>query len=46
MDFFFNQNVADGANLFVIILALLVGLGAGLSYIDTQKVKKEDEGRN
>ena len=40
---FFNQNVGDGANLFLIIIAILIGFVAGLSYIDNMKVKKEQE---
>ena len=43
MDFFFNQNVADGANLFVVILAVLVGFATALGYVDYLKVKKEDD---
>ncbi len=36
----FNQNVADGANLFVIILAVIIGFAAGMGYIDYLKEKK------
>jgi uncharacterized membrane protein YwzB len=36
----FNQNVADGANLFVIILAVIVGFAAALGYVDYLKEKK------
>jgi hypothetical protein len=37
----FNQNVGDGANLFILIIAILVGFVAGLSYLDKLKTKKE-----
>jgi uncharacterized membrane protein YwzB len=36
----FNQNVGDGANLFVIILAVIVGFAAALGYVDYLKEKK------
>lgn len=36
----FNQNVADGANLFVIILAVIIGFGAAMGYVDYLKEKK------
>ncbi len=36
----FNQNVADGANLFVIILAVIVGFAAAMGYVDFLKEKK------
>jgi len=39
----FNQNVADGANLFVIILAVIIGFAAALGYIDFLKKKKEEK---
>jgi hypothetical protein len=39
----FNQNVGDGANLFLLIIAVLIGFVAGLSYIDQLKTKKEQE---
>jgi general stress protein CsbA len=40
---FFNQNVGDGANLFLIIIAVIVGFVAGLSYVDKLKTEKEQE---
>ena len=36
----FNQNVGDGANLFVIILAVIVGFAAAMGYVDFLKEKK------
>jgi hypothetical protein len=36
----FNQNVGDGANLFVIILAVIIAFGAALGYVDYLKEKK------
>ena len=40
---FFNQNVGDGANLFVIILAVIVGFAAGMGYIDYLKEKNAEK---
>jgi uncharacterized membrane protein YwzB len=39
----FNQNVGDGANLFVIILSVIVGFAAALGYVDYLKVKREEK---
>jgi hypothetical protein len=39
----FEQNVGDGANLFVIILAVLIGFAAAMGYVDFQKTKKNQE---
>ena len=30
MDFLFNQIVGDGANLFVVIVAIIIGFAAGM----------------
>jgi hypothetical protein len=38
----FEQNVGDGANLFVIIVAVIVGFAAAMGYVDFQKTKKEE----
>ncbi len=38
----FNQNVADGANLFVIILSVLVGFAAAMGYVDFKRTKREE----
>jgi len=43
MDFIFNQIVGDGANLFLLIVAIVVGFAAGMSYTDFKKTKKEQE---
>ncbi|MBS1559116.1 MAG: hypothetical protein JST69_10365 [Bacteroidetes bacterium] len=43
MDFFFNQNIGDGANIFITIVALIVGFVSGLSFIDKMKTGKEQE---
>ena len=40
---FFLQNVADGANLFVIILAVVIGFAAAMGYIDYLKEKKAEK---
>ncbi len=39
----FEQNVADGANIFVTIVAVLVGFAAAMGYIDQKKTKKQDD---
>jgi len=44
MDFFFNQIVGDGANLFFVIVAIVIGFVGGMSYTDMLKTKKEEDG--
>ena len=39
----FHQIVGDGANLFILIIALLFGFVNALAYVDMKKVKKEQE---
>lgn len=39
----FDQVVGEGANIFIIIVAVLIGFVAALSYADFVKVKKEQE---
>jgi hypothetical protein len=39
----FNQVVGSGANTFLVIVAVLVGFIAALSYVDYQRVKKEEQ---
>jgi hypothetical protein len=39
----FEQYTADGANVFIAIVAVLIGFVAALSYMDFQKVKKDQE---
>jgi uncharacterized membrane protein YwzB len=39
----FNQNVADGANLFVIILAVIIGFAAAMGYVDYLRTKQKGE---
>lgn len=41
----FEQYIADGANLFIIIVAVLIGFATALGYLDFLKTKK-DEGKN
>ncbi|MBS1487116.1 MAG: hypothetical protein JST43_05960 [Bacteroidetes bacterium] len=47
MDFYFNQNIGDPANIFITIVAVAVGFVAGLAYIDKIRTKKneQEEGR-
>jgi hypothetical protein len=40
---FFNQIVGDGANLFIIIVAIVVGFVSALGFIDSKKTSKEQE---
>ncbi len=39
----FEQVIGNGANLFIIIVALLIGFMNALAYHDMIKVKKEQE---
>ena len=39
----FHQIVGDGANLFILIIAILFGFVNALAFIDFRKVKKEQE---
>ena len=39
----FDQVVGSGANTFLTIIAILVGFIAALSYVDQNRVKKEEE---
>jgi hypothetical protein len=38
-----EQVIGDGANLFILIVAVLFGFVNALAFIDYQKVKKEQE---
>jgi nucleoside permease NupC len=38
----FEQYTADGANVFIAIVAVLIGFVAALGYIDFKKVKKDE----
>lgn len=39
----FNQYIGDGANIFIAIVAVLVGFATALGYVDFLKVKKEQK---
>ncbi len=39
----FQQYIGDGANVFIAIVEVLIGFVAELSYIDFQKVKKDEK---
>jgi hypothetical protein len=39
----FEQVVGDGANLFVTIIAVLIGFASALGFIDYMKTKKEEK---
>lgn len=38
----FEQYVGSGANLFITIVAVIVGFAAAMGYIDFQKTKKQE----
>ena len=38
-----GQIIGDGANLFIIIVAVIIGFVAALSYVDFLKVKKDEK---
>ncbi len=40
---FFEQNVADGANLFVTIVAVIIGFVAAVGYLDKAKTSKNEK---
>ncbi len=37
----FEQYIGDGASTFITIIAVLIGFGAALGYLDFLKTKKE-----
>lgn len=39
----FEQYIGDGANLFILIVAVLVAFAASLGYVDYVKVKREEQ---
>ena len=39
----FEQVIGNGANLFILIVGLLIGFVNALAYVDWQKVKKDQE---
>lgn len=39
----FEQYTADGANIFIAIVAVLIGFATALGYIDFLKTKKEEK---
>ena len=39
----FNQIVGDGANLFVIIIAAIIGFAAAMGFTDYRKTKEEEK---
>jgi len=41
--FMFEQVVGDGANLFLTIVAVLIGFASALGYQDYKKTKKEEQ---
>lgn len=41
----FQQFLADGGNLFIAIVAVLVGFAAAMGYTDFLKTKEEEQGK-
>jgi hypothetical protein len=39
----FHQYIGDGANVFIAIVAVIIGFAAALGYVDFRKVKKEEK---
>jgi hypothetical protein len=39
----FEQYIGDGANLFIIIVAVLIGFATALGYLDFLKTKNEEK---
>lgn len=42
----FEQNVGTGANIFVTIVAVIVGFAAAMGYIDFTKTNKKQEDKH
>lgn len=42
----FDQFLGDGGNLFIAIVAVVIGFVAAIGFMDNQKTKKEQEGRS
>jgi hypothetical protein len=38
----FEQYVGSGANLFITIVAVVIGFAAAIGYVDFQKTKKQE----
>lgn len=38
----FEQVIGNGANLFITIVAVIIGFAAAMGYVDFQKTKKEE----
>lgn len=41
----FDQVIGDGANLFILIVAVLIGFASALGYVDFRKTNKEEKER-
>lgn len=39
----FDQVIGEGANIFIAVVAVIIGFVAALSYVDFLKVKKDEE---
>jgi hypothetical protein len=42
---FFDQVIGSGANIFLLIIAILFGFVNALAFVDARRVKKEQEER-
>lgn len=42
----FEQVIGNGANIFIIIVAVLIAFASALGFVDFRKTKKEEEGKH
>jgi len=42
----FEQNIGDGANIFITIVAVIVGFAAAMGYIDYKKKTQKQEDKH
>ncbi len=42
----FNQYIGDGANLFIAIVAVLIGFATALGYVDFLKTNKDQKDKH
>ena len=42
----FEQVIANGANIFIVIVAVVIGFVSALAYVDFLKTKKEQENQD
>ena len=42
----FEQNIGDGANIFITIVAVIIGFAVAMGYIDYNKTAKKQENKD